>query len=113
MAAHVSQRCVTAGYGVGCRKRGPSMTRSGRPLVLVANPAFQANTLAEVIAVAKATPDGLTYTSPNFGRVPFLSGQLLMRAADIKLQHITYSGSPAALVDVIAGRVPLMFDLWS
>jgi tripartite-type tricarboxylate transporter receptor subunit TctC len=83
------------------------------PLVLVANPAFQPNTLAEVIAAAKTAPDGLTYTSPNFGGVPFLSGQLLMRAADIKLQHVTYSGSPAALVDVMAGRVPLMFDLWS
>ena len=53
------------------------------------------------------------YTSPNFGGVPFLSGQLLMRAADIKLQHVTYSGSPAALIDVMAGRVPLMVDLWS
>src|SRR5262245_2983454 len=83
------------------------------PLVLVANRDFPANTLADVVAAAKASPDGLTYTSPNFGGVPYLSGQLLMRAADIKLQHVTYSGSPAALVDVIAGRVPLMFDLWS
>jgi tripartite-type tricarboxylate transporter receptor subunit TctC len=86
---------------------------SHAPLVLVANPAFPASTLAEVIAQAKATPDGLTYTSPNFGGVPYLSGQLLVRTADIKLQHVTYSGSPAALVDVMAGRVPLMFDLWS
>jgi tripartite-type tricarboxylate transporter receptor subunit TctC len=86
---------------------------SHAPLVLVANPSFPANTLAEVIAQARATPDGLTYTSPNFGGVPYFSGQLLMRAADIKLQHVTYSGSPAALIDVMAGRVPLMFDLWS
>ncbi len=86
---------------------------SHAPLVLVANPAFPAKTLAEVIAQAKATPDGLTYTSPNFGGVPYFAGQLLMRTADIKLQHVTYSGSPAALIDVMAGRVPLMFDLWS
>jgi len=86
---------------------------SRAPIVLVANRDFPSNTLAEVIAAAKASPDGLTYTSPNFGGVPFLSGQLLMRAAGIKLQHVTYSGSPAALVDVIAGRVPLMFDLWA
>ncbi len=86
---------------------------SRAPLVLVANPSFAANTLAEVIAQAKAAPDGLTYTSPNFGGVPYLAGQLLVRTADIKLQHVTYSGSPAALVDVMAGRVPLMFDLWS
>jgi tripartite-type tricarboxylate transporter receptor subunit TctC len=86
---------------------------SRAPLVLVANPSFAANTLADVIAQAKAAPDGLTYTSPNFGGVPYLAGQLLVRSADIKLQHVTYSGSPAALVDVMAGRVPLMFDLWS
>ncbi len=86
---------------------------SRAPIVLVANRDFPPNTLAEVIAAAKKSPDGLTYTSPNFGGVPFLSGQLLMRAADIKLQHVTYSGSPAALIDVIAGRVPLMFDLWA
>jgi tripartite-type tricarboxylate transporter receptor subunit TctC len=86
---------------------------SRAPLVLVATPSFAANTLAEVIAQAKAAPDGLTYTSPNFGGVPYLAGQLLVRTADIKLQHVTYSGSPAALVDVMAGRVPLMFDLWS
>jgi tripartite-type tricarboxylate transporter receptor subunit TctC len=86
---------------------------SRAPLVLVATPSFAANTLADVIAQAKGAPDGLTYTSPNFGGVPYLAGQLLVRTADIKLQHVTYSGSPAALVDVMAGRVPLMFDLWS
>ncbi len=86
---------------------------SSAPIVLVANKDFPANTLADVVDLAKKTPDGLTYTSPNFGGVPFLAGQLLMRETGIKLQHITYSGSPAAQVDVMAGRIPLMFDLWS
>ena len=36
-----------------------------------------------------------------------------MKETGIKLQHVTYSGSPAAQVDVIAGRVPLMVDMWS
>ena len=86
---------------------------SRSPIVMVANKDFPANTLAEVIELAKKSPDGLTYTSPNFGGVPFLAGQLLMRETGIKLQHVTYSGSPAAQIDVMAGRVPLMFDLWS
>jgi tripartite-type tricarboxylate transporter receptor subunit TctC len=86
---------------------------SQAPIVMVANKDFPANTLAEVIEAAKKSPDGLTYTSPNFGGVPFLAGQLLMKETGIKLQHVTYSGSPAAQVDVMAGRVPLMFDLWS
>ncbi len=86
---------------------------STAPLVLVANPNLAASTVADVVDLAKKSPTGLLYTSPNFGGVPYLSGQLLMRAADIKLQHVDYSGSPAALIDVMAGRVPLMFDLWS
>ena len=86
---------------------------SSAPIVLVANKDFPANTLADVVELARKSPDGLTYTSPNFGGVPFLAGQLLMRETGIKLQHITYSGSPAAQVDVMAGRIPLMFDLWS
>ncbi|MET0276857.1 MAG: tripartite tricarboxylate transporter substrate-binding protein [Pseudorhodoplanes sp.] len=86
---------------------------SSAPIVLVANKDFPAKTLADVVELAKKSPDGLTYTSPNFGGVPFLAGQLLMRETGIKLQHVTYSGSPAAQVDVMAGRIPLMFDLWS
>lgn len=86
---------------------------SSAPIVLVVNKDFPANTLAEVIAAAKNSPGGLTYTSPNFGGVPFLAGQLLTKETGIRLEHVTYSGSPAAQVDVIAGRVPLMFDLWS
>jgi tripartite-type tricarboxylate transporter receptor subunit TctC len=86
---------------------------SKAPIVLVANKDFPGNTLTDVINSAKSTPDGLTYTSPNFGGVPFLAGQLLMKETGIKLQHVTYSGSPAAQVDVMAGRVPLMVDMWS
>lgn len=86
---------------------------SQAPIVMLANKDFPPNTLAEVIEAAKKSPDGLTYTSPNFGGVPFLAGQLLMKETGIKLEHVTYSGSPAAQVDVMAGRVPLMFDLWS
>lgn len=86
---------------------------SKAPIVMVANKDFPGNTLADVIESAKKAPDGLTYTSPNFGGVPFLAGQLLMKETGIKLEHVTYSGSPAAQVDVMAGRVPLMVDMWS
>jgi tripartite-type tricarboxylate transporter receptor subunit TctC len=86
---------------------------SSAQMVLVANRDFAPNTLAELVAYAKKLPEPLLYTSPNFGGVPFLAGQLLKKAAGIKLEHVTYSGSPAALIDVMAGRIPIMFDLWS
>lgn len=81
-------------------------------IVMVANKDIPVKTIGDVVALAKKE-DGLNYTSPNFGGVPFLAGQLLMRETGIKLQHVTYSGSPAAQVDVMSGRVPLMFDMWS
>ncbi len=83
------------------------------PIVMVANKDFPPNTLEEVVSFVKKSPDGVNYTSPNFGGVPFLAGQLLMKETGISLQHVTYSGSPAAQVDVISGRIPLMFDMWS
>jgi tripartite-type tricarboxylate transporter receptor subunit TctC len=81
------------------------------PFVLVANPAFAANTLAEVVAQAKASPGKLAYASAGPGTSNHLAGELLASAANISLLHVPYKGSAPALNDVLAGHVPLMFDL--
>jgi tripartite-type tricarboxylate transporter receptor subunit TctC len=83
-----------------------------QPVALVANAAFPARTLADVIAVAKKRPEPLNYTSPGPRGVGHLAGEMLQQRAGIKMQHINYNGSAPALTDVIAGRVPLMFDIW-
>src|SRR5262245_4443909 len=83
-----------------------------QPVALVANKAFAANTLAEVVDLAKKAPEPLNYTSPGPRGVGHLAGELLQQKAGIKMQHINYNGSAPALVDLIAGRVPLMFDIW-
>ena len=83
-----------------------------QPVALVANPAFPANTLAEVIDVAKRSAEPLNYTSPGPRGVGHLAGEMLKQRAGIRMQHIAYNGSAPALNDVIAGRVPLMFDIW-
>ena len=80
------------------------------PLVLVANPAFPAKTVAEVIAQAKAKPGQLNYASSGNGQSTHLSAELFNTMAGVKLNHIPYKGSAPALTDVIAGQVPLMFD---
>ena len=81
------------------------------PFVLVANPAFAANTLAELVAQAKANPGKLAYASAGPGTSNHLAGELLASAANISLLHVPYKGSAPALNDVLAGHVPLMFDL--
>jgi len=83
------------------------------PVVLVANPAFAPNTVAELVALAKKTGAPLNFTSPGPRTVGHLAGAWLENLAGIKLTHIAYNGSAPALTDVIAGRVPVMFDLWS
>ena len=84
-----------------------------QPVALVASRSYAAATVAEVVARAKKEP--VNYTSPGPRGVGDLAGQMLKQRAGIpeaNFIHINYNGSAPALTDVIAGRVPLMFDIW-
>jgi tripartite-type tricarboxylate transporter receptor subunit TctC len=81
------------------------------PFVLVAHPSFAAKGVAEVVALARANPGELSYASAGLGTSNHLAGELLASAAGVKLLHVPYKGSAPALNDVVAGHVPLMFDL--
>jgi tripartite-type tricarboxylate transporter receptor subunit TctC len=83
-----------------------------QPVALVANKNFPANTVAEVVAEAKKSGNPLNYTSPGPRGVGHLAGEMLKQKAGIAMTHINYNGSAPALTDVIAGRVPIMFDIW-
>jgi len=83
-----------------------------QPVALVANKDFPANNVGELVAEAKRRTEPLNYTSPGPRGVGDLAGAMLAQRAGIKMQHINYNGSAPALTDVIAGRVPLMFDIW-
>ncbi len=87
----------------------PIMAIANAPQILVAHPSLRANTVQEMIALAKATPDGLQYASSGAGTMSHLSGVLLSSAVGIKLTQIPYPGSAQSMNDVLAGRVPLMF----
>ncbi len=82
------------------------------PIVLVANPTFAPNTVAELVALARKTGEPINFTSAGPRTVGHLAGAWLGSLAGIKLTHIAYNGSAPALTDVVAGRVPVMFDLW-
>ncbi len=83
------------------------------PVVLVANRDFAPKTLAELVAFAKASTVPINYTSPGPRGVGHLAGEWLQHEAGFRMQHISYNGSAPALIDVISGRVSLMFDLWN
>lgn len=78
--------------------------------VLVVSPQVPAKTLGELVALAKAKPGELSYGSAGNGSSNHLSGELFRTSADIQINHIPYKGSAPALVDLLGGRLSMMFD---
>ncbi|HEX2824875.1 MAG TPA: tripartite tricarboxylate transporter substrate binding protein [Burkholderiales bacterium] len=79
------------------------------PQVLVAHPSVPANTVPDLVALAKAKPGVLNFASVGTGTSPHLGGELLQSLAGIKLVHVPYKGTAPAMTDLIAGQVQLMF----
>jgi tripartite-type tricarboxylate transporter receptor subunit TctC len=79
------------------------------PFVLVATPSLQANTPRELVALAKASPDKITYASSGAGGSPHLSAETFKIATGTKILHVPYKGGGAAMTDLMAGNVHLMF----
>lgn len=78
---------------------------------LFAHPSAPYNTVADLIAHAKANPGSLSYATPGNGTGTHLAGEMLKHLAGIDLAHVPYKGSSPAQVDVVGGRVPLLFDV--
>ncbi len=79
-------------------------------LVLVVNPSVNANSLQDLIKLAKANPGKLNYASSGNGTPYHMAGELFKHMADIQMTHIPYKGSAAARTDVLSGQVDMMFD---
>jgi len=80
------------------------------PNVLVVHPSLKVETVAELIALAKAKPGSLAYASSGVGTSPHLSGELFALMADVKMVHVPYRGSTPAVTDLLGGQVQLMFS---
>ncbi|WP_441232325.1 Bug family tripartite tricarboxylate transporter substrate binding protein [Tardiphaga sp. 215_C5_N2_1] len=77
------------------------------PFMLVINPEIPANSVEELIALAKKEPGKYSYASGSSSAI--VSGATFARLAKLDLLHVPYKSSPPALTDVIAGRVSMMF----
>ena len=80
-------------------------------LVMAANPAFPANSIPELIALAKKEPGKVAYATPGSGTAMHLSVELLKTSSGIDLVHVPYKGGAPAQQDVMAGRVPILMDV--
>ncbi len=79
-------------------------------LVLVAHPSVPANTLPELIKLAKASPGKLNYASSGPGTPYHMAGELFKAMAGLDIVHVPYKGSSGARTDVLGGQVEMMFD---
>ena len=79
------------------------------PALLVGHPSLNAKTLPELVALAKARPDSMSFASSGNGTFTHLYGELFNQTQGVRLTHIPYKGSSQALTDLLAGRVSLLF----
>jgi tripartite-type tricarboxylate transporter receptor subunit TctC len=80
------------------------------PLIMVVNADLPLRTVADVVAAAKAKPGELTFCSSGAGGAPHLAGEMFKHQTGTELQHIPYRGSGPAVLDLVAGRITMMFD---
>jgi tripartite-type tricarboxylate transporter receptor subunit TctC len=81
------------------------------PLVVVVNPGVHANTLKELVTLAKANPGTLNYGSAGVGNTLHLAGEMFRMTTGTDLVHVPYKGASQALGDLLGGRIQVMFDL--
>jgi tripartite-type tricarboxylate transporter receptor subunit TctC len=79
------------------------------PLVLVAGSALPANTVSELVALARAKPGVVDYGNGGVGTSPYMAGAMFNVMTGTKLTSIPYPGEQAAMTEIMAGRLPMMF----
>ena len=80
------------------------------PNILVVPNTSPAKSVSELIALAKANKGDVTFGSSGIGTSPHLNGELFMRMAGFEMTHIPYRGAGPAIIDLIAGRLTMMFN---
>ena len=83
---------------------------SRNPSVLVVHPSFEARTMKDYVAYARANPGKLAYATSGPGSSNHLLGVMLAKVETLSLIHVPYRGAGPAMQDTIAGTVPSMFD---
>jgi tripartite-type tricarboxylate transporter receptor subunit TctC len=80
------------------------------PLIMAVNADLPARSVSDVIALAKQKPGELAFCSSGSGGAPHLAGELFKKLTDTNLMHVPYRGSGPAVIDLVGGRVAMMFD---
>jgi tripartite-type tricarboxylate transporter receptor subunit TctC len=88
----------------------PILRLTTTPNILVVHPSLGVKSVQELIALAKAKPDQLSFGSSGVATGTHLSGELFKVMTGVKMVHVPYPGSPQAVTDLLAGRIQVLFS---
>lgn len=91
----------------------PISTTHNTANLLVVHPGIKANTVEELLVLARKNPGQLTFASAGNGTTSHLSGELFKSIGGVDMVHVPYKGSAPAMVDFLGGRISMMFDTTS
>src|SRR5687767_5376121 len=92
------------------RDLAPIALVASTPVVIVVHPSLPARSVKDVIALARARPGDINVASAGSGTFTHLSGELFRSLTATNMTHVPYKGAPAALIDLAAGQVQIMFS---
>jgi tripartite-type tricarboxylate transporter receptor subunit TctC len=108
-SSHVTQpQLLTAPFDP-IKDFAPVATVSASDMILCVHPSVPANNLQEFLALAKAKPGALNFSSAGSGNPNHLAGELLSMMANVKFTHVPYKGGAPAIVDLVGGQVQFSF----
>lgn len=81
------------------------------PFLLVVHPSLPANSVGDLLKIARARPGELNYASSGNGTTAHLAGEMFKSMAKVKITHVPYKGTVEGLMDVIGGQVHMMFAI--
>ena len=91
------------------RDFAPISLAASSPFCVTLHPSVPANSVRELIALAKAKPGKLTFGSAGTGGAPHLAGELFMSMAGVQLVHVPYKGLAPAITDLLGGQIDISF----
>jgi tripartite-type tricarboxylate transporter receptor subunit TctC len=80
------------------------------PVALVVHPSLDVRSPRELAALARTAQPPVLFASSGNGAIPHLTAELFKKSQKVPMEHVPYKGAPAAMTDLLAGRVPVMFD---
>lgn len=92
------------------RDLAPITGVASTPMVLIVHPSMPVKTIKDLVALAKARPGQINYSSAGSGTTTHLSAELFRAMTNVNIVHVPYKGAPPALADLAGGHVQMMFS---